>query len=219
MTEAIVSLVAQEKLQEVEILVQKLSIAEGELEKGYAHLAFLLRDVSEKRYWLGQHKSFGDFLNYLSVTFNLGKSQLYSYLSTARELGDSVTETQLNEMGINKAKTLRDAKSQSGSIPLNVIEAATRPEVTVKGLKKMLFDAGTITEPQDGVWCDLDFSCYLSEDEKAEVLDAANAARHIDPPVDEKQKDFLQRKEILLRFAKEFLAAYADQVIEGGRGL
>jgi ribosomal protein S6 len=219
MTEALVNAVAQEKLAEVETLVKNLADAEGKLEIGYAKLAYLLRDVSEQRYWLGTYDSFGEFIAHISGTYNIGKSQLYNYLSTARDLGDGVTEEQLNQMGISKALALRDAKNASGTIPQNVLTAALDPKVTVKDIRKLLYDAGTITKPEDGTWCDLDFSCYVSDEERKEINDAANAARHMDPPVDEKQKDFMQRKEILLRFSREFLAAYADSVIEGGRGI
>jgi hypothetical protein len=66
---------------------------------------------------------------------------------------------------------------------------------------------------------DLDYSCYVTDEERKEINDAANAARHMDPPIDEKSKEFMQRKEILLRFSREFLAAYSDDVIEGGRGI
>jgi len=219
MNEALMNVVAQEKLAEVETLVSKLAAAEGQLEKGYAHLAFLLRDVSENRYWDGSFKSFGEFLSQLSERYNLGKSQLYNYLSAARELNGAVTEEQLNTMGISKALALREAKNATGVIPENVLTAALDPKVTVKDIKKLLFDAGVLVKPEDGTWIDLDFSCYVTEEEKREINDAANAARHMDPPIDEKSKEFMQRKEILLRFAREFLAEYADQIIDGGRGV
>ena len=219
MTEALVNVVAQEKLAEVETLVSKLADAESQLEGGYAKLAYLLCDVSEKRYWMGTYDSFGDFLKHISTKYNLGRSQLYNFMNCARDLGDSVTQEQLNEMGISKALVLRGAKNESGSIPLNVLEAAQDPAVSVKDVKRMLYDSGTVTRPEDGSWMDLEFSCYVTESERQEIQDACNAARHMDPPINEAQKDFLQRKEILLRFSREFLAAYAENVIDGGRGL
>ena len=218
MTEILMNVVAQEKLQQVETLVAKLAAAEGQLELGYASLAYLLSDVSEHRYWDGTYKSFGEFINHISSAYNIGKSQLYNYLATARDLGDGVTEDQLNTMGISKALALRDAKNATGAIPPNVLTAALDPKVTVKDIKRLLYDAGTITAPEDGSWMDLDASCYCTEEERREINDAANAARHIDPPVSESQKEFFQRKEIMLRFAREFLAANADQIIDGGRG-
>lgn len=219
MTQAIIDLSAKVKLEEVEMLVSNLAAAEGQLEAGYAKLAFLLQDVHEKRYWMGTYESFGGFLSHLSERFNLKKSQLYNYLSAARELGGTVTESQLNQMGISKALALREAKLASGSVPENVLTAALDPKVTVKDVKRMLFEAAVVQKPEDGRWFDLDFSCYLTPEEHQEIMDAANAARHIDPPISETLKDFMQRKEILLRFAREFLAANAEAVIDGGQGI
>ena len=219
MTEILMNVVSQEKLQEAEALVAKLAAAEGQLELGYAKLAHTLADISEHRYWDGTYKSFGEFIQHISDTYNLGKSQLYSYMATARDLGDSVTEDQLNTMGISKALALREAKNATGTIDPTVLTAALDSTVTVKQMKKLLYDAGTITAPEDGSWMDLDCSCYVTDEERKEINDAANAARHMDPPIAETQKDFQQRKEVLLRFAREFLAAYADSVVDGGRGL
>ena len=208
MTEALMNVVAAEKLQEVETLVKTLAAAEGQLEVGYAKLAFLLRDVSENRYWDGTYKSFGEFLQHLSDRYNLGKSQLYNYLSTARDLGDGVTEEQLNQMGISKALVLREAKNATGMIPPSALEAALDPKITVKDIKKLLYDAGTIVKPEDGTWCDLDFSCYCTDEERAEINDARKAAMRTDPPVSEALPEHMQRKEVLLRLSREFLAAY-----------
>jgi hypothetical protein len=212
--------VAEGKLQEVETLVSVLADAEGRLEKGYARLAFMLKEISEQRYWEPAYKSFGKFLDHLSQDFNLKKSQLYSYLSTARELGGTVTEEQLNSMGISKACVLRDTKVATGGVVADsVITAALDPKVTVEDLKKLLYDSSILTAPEDGVWMNLDFSCYVTDEEKSTIDDAANAARHLDPSIDEKMKPSAQMKEILLRWSREFLAAYSNDVVEGGRGL
>ena len=219
MEQAIELATAQEKLAEVETLVKKLVAAENTLEQGYAKLAFLLEDVAENRYWHGTYESFGDFVTHISTTFNIGKSQLYNYRSAARDLEGAVTQEQMDTMGISKALALREARNNTGDVPQNVIEAALDPKTSVKDIKKLLFDAGQITKPEDGTWMDLDFSCYVTDSEKQEIQDAANAARHLDPPIQESLPPFVQRKEILLRFAREFLAAYADSVVEDGRGL
>lgn len=219
MNETLNTAVAQERLQEVETLVSKLADAEGLLEAGYAKLAFMLKDVSEHRYWQGKYKSFGEFLNSIQERYHLGKSQLYSYLSTARDLAGQLDEDQLNFMGISKAMVLRDATNASGKVSEEVISAALNPNVTTKDLKKLLYDAGSLQEPEEGIWTDLEFSTYLTPEEHKTILDAFNAARHTDPPINEKTKDSVQRKEILLRICQEFLAAYADDVVEGGRNL
>lgn len=219
MTEAMTLAVSQEKLQEVESLVQQLASAEKTLENGYAKLAFLLEGVAENRYWQGTYESFGDYIEHISHTYNIGKSQLYNYRAAARDLEGAVTPEQMDTMGISKALALREAHRNTGAIPENILTASLDPKVTVKDIKKLLFDAGQIVKPEEGNWMDLDFSCYVTDEERAEIQEAANAARHTDPVIQESLPQFVQRKEILLRFAREFLAAYADSVVDGARGL
>lgn len=208
MIEILMNVVAQEKLAAAETLIKTLAAAEGQLELGYAKLAHTLADISEQRYWIGTYESFGQFIQHISDTYNLGKSQLYSYMAAARDLGDSVTEEQMNTMGISKALALRSAKNESGTIPSVVLDRALDPKVTVKDIRKLLYDAGTITKPEDGTWMDLDFSCYCTDEERAEINEARKAAMRTDPPVSESLPDHMQRKEVMLRFSREFLAAY-----------
>lgn len=220
-TEAVVDIVlAQEKLAEVEQLSAKLAAAEGQLETGYAKLAFLLKEVSENRYWRGTYKNFGDFLGNLQKKFQLGKSQMYNYLSTAKELQGQLGEDELNKMGISKALVLRDVRAASGQdVPETVVKQAMDPKVTVKDLRKLLYDAGQLEKPEDGQWFDLDFSGYYTEEEIATLRDAANAARHTDPPISEKLADHVQRKSIAYRWAQNFLETFAGDVVEGGPSL
>ena len=208
-----------EKLKEVEELVGRLANAEALLESGYAKLGYLLEEVAEARHWVGSYDSFGDFLTHISDTYSVGKSQLYNYRSVVRDLAGAVTPDQLDEMGISKALALRGIQNATGSIPENALAAAIDSKVTVKDLKKLLFEASHMAQPEDGTWRDADLSCYYTEEEWLVVNSAANAARHIDPPVDEKLPAFMQRKIILIRLAQEFLAANADKVVDGGRGL
>lgn len=203
----------------METLVSKLAEAENQLETGYAQLAFVLADVSKNRYWEGSYESFGDFMNHLHTKFNLGKRQLYNYLSVARELGTDVSQQQLNDMGISKALVLRDAKKASGTVPELSVKAAQDPQVTVKDLKQLLYDSKALPKPQDGDWLDLDFSCYVTPEERETFNDAANAARHSDPSISETLSESAARKEILMRWAMSFLSDHGADTVPGGRGL
>lgn len=220
MNETIVTVIAQEKLTEVETLSSKLAQAEIQLEAGYAKLAFLLKDVSENRYWQGTYNSFGTFLEALQIKYHLGKSQMYNYLSTAKELAGQLDESQLNEMGISKAMVLRKAHKASGvEIPQHIVNAALDSTVTVGDLEKILYDENVMGEPEEGTWLSLNLSCYVTAEEEATIRDAFNAARHSDPPVDETAKESFQRKQILLKICQEFLAAYSSDVVEGGKNI
>jgi hypothetical protein len=208
MSEAIINAVAVEKLQATEALVKTLAAAEGQLELGYAKLANALAEISEQRYWQGSFESFGQYVEHISDTYKLGKSQIYKYLSAARDLGDSDTEDQLNTMGISKALCLREAKNSTGQIPESALSAALDSKVSVKDMKRLLYESKVLVKPEDGTWADLDFSCYVTEEERAEISDARKAAMRTDPPVSEALPEHMQKKETLLRFAREFLAAY-----------
>lgn len=209
MNEAIATMQAQEKLQEVEQLVGTLAGAENQLEAGYAKLAYLLRDVSENRYWDGFYESFGDYLDSLKSKYSLGKTSLRNYFYAAKDLGDDVTKEQLNEMGISKALALRQAKNSLGTLPPSLLTAALDPKTGAKDIKRLLYES--TGEPEPGTWFDLDFSCFVTTEEKQEIQDAMKAARRIDPPINEDLKPSQQYKEVLLRFAREFLAAYGGE--------
>jgi hypothetical protein len=219
MTEALVNVVAQTKLAEVEALAAKLGAAETMLEAGYGQLAFLLKETRDSKYWIGTYDSFGDFLEHLRATHNLGKSQLYKYMFTASELGDIVTPEQLSAIGISKAVALSDIKAQDGEISDAVLAAAADPKVTVRDLKKMLFEENNAVPPEEGEWLDCGFEFYATVEERALLNAAANAARHTDPVTSEKLTPFMQLKDILLKWAGEYYGAHAANEVEGDKGL
>lgn len=219
MSEALAVALAQTKLIEIETLAAKLGAAETMLESGYGQLAFLLKDVRDNKYWIGTYDSFGDFMLHLRDTHNLGKSQLYKYMFTATELGALVTPEQLSQMGIAKAVALSDAKEQGGEISEATLAAATDPKVTVKDLKKMLFEENHSLPPEDGTWRDCGFEFYATDEEWALLNAAANAARHTDPVTSEKLEPFMQLKDVLLKWAGEYYGAHAANEVEGDKGL
>lgn len=219
MTEELVNPIAQAKLAEVSTLVANLAGAEQQIERGYGKLAFLLKEVSEHRYWEGAFKSFGEYLKDLGQTFKLGRSQFYNYLSAARDLSGDLTEDQLNTMGISKALVLRDAKEINPVLPANAIEHALDPSVTVKDLKKMLFEAKSLPQAEDGSWMDLDLSCMASDNERLIINSAFNAARHGDPTIDETKAESTQKKEALLKICMEYASTHSGDIVEGGRGV
>lgn len=219
MTEALMTLEAESKLQAVEVLVDGLSKMEGQLELGYGKLAHMILEVSEKRYWAGKYNSFGEYRDYLSEKFQIGRAQLYKYLSVARELGGDVTQDELSTMGISKAMLLKESKEEKGTLDAASVQAALDPEVTAKKLKQILFENSNPSTNETGVWFDVDFSSYADYEKQQTINDAANAARHQDPPIPESWPEHVQKMEILYRICQEFLAAYSDKIVPGGRGI
>jgi hypothetical protein len=220
MSEAIVIALAQEKLTEIETLAAKLGAAETMLEAGYGELAFRLKEMRDNKYWVGVYDSFGDFMVHLRDRHSLGKSQLYKYMFTATELGEIVTPEQLSAIGITKAVALSDIKAQDGTISDAALAAAQDPKVTVKDLKKLLFEENVkLSKPEDGEWMDCGFEFYATQEERNLLNAAANAARHTDPVTSETLQPFMQLKDILLKWAGEYYGAHAANEVEGDKGL
>lgn len=211
--------IASQKLEEVNKLVSHLAEAEEQLERGYGRLAFLLKEVSENRYWEGPFKSFGDYFRQLGERWQLGRAQLYNYMSVARDLDGDVTEEQLNTMGISKALVLRDAKNQNPTLPEDAMISALDPKVTVKDLKEILFTAKEQPTAEEGEWLDMEFEFMVTPSERQILESACNAARHGDPTINDKQKPSAQKKDIALKLAMEYLSAYSGDIIEGGKGI
>lgn len=212
MTEAL----ATQKLSAVESLVEQLADAEQKLEAGYAHLGLLLDDVMKQRYWEGTYESFGSFMAHLSEKYNVGRAQLYNYRHTVTKLLEAGIEPEeMNKMGINKARALARVENP----PANVIEAALKPTVTAKQVENMLDEALHRPQREDTEWHNLQFKFYLTDEEYATLSDAANAARHGDPAIPNDVSETEQNKQIVLKWAQEYLASHSEDVVEGGHGL
>jgi hypothetical protein len=203
---------AVKTLAAVDDLVSKLAFAEQKLEHGYAQLGFLLTEVSEKNYWRGGYKSFSEYIAQLGDKFNLGRTSLYSYLGTVRELKEHVSESDLTEMGIGKAQELARAVKTSGAAPSpQIIQEAVKSSVSVKDVRKLLVDAKQVGEMPDGVWLDLDFSGYATADQKELILAALRAADHTDPVIQPTMKPSARNIERLTRLAMEYINAHPEE--------
>lgn len=216
MTEAL----ATQKLSEVESLVEQLAAAEQKLEAGYAHLGLLLDDVMKNHYWEGAYESFGSFMAHLSEKYRVGRAQLYNYRSTATALLEAGIEPEeMNKMGINKARILAVTAKQNGTVPAPMVEAALEPQITVKDVKKMMFDTLHLPPDENMEWLDLGFAFYVTDEERATFDDAMNAARHEDPPIPVDIAESSQRKQAALKIMSDYLSTHSEHVVVGGRGL
>ncbi len=199
-------------LAAIDELVSKLAFAEQRLEHGYAQLGFLLSEVSEKNYWKGGYKSFSEYIAQLGDKFSLGRTQLYSYLGTVRELKDYVSEQDLAQIGIGKAQELAKAVKSSGVGPsAEIIKEAVKTSCSVKDVRKLLYDSKQVEVQEDGTWLDLDMSGYVTEDQKLLILSAFKAADRTDPVIQPTVKASARNIERLTRFAMEYLAAHSEE--------
>ena len=201
-------------LSKVEELAGKLGEAEALLESGYAELASAILDVRENRYWEGeQYASWGDYMKYIADKFHMGRAQLYHKIGVVKELQGVVEPEHLSEMGIAKASVLADAHRAAGGsgIPKELIARAREEKTTVKQLKQAIAEATHGIAPEETGWYDMNFAFYVTDEERKELQEADELARSLDPPISTTLKDFMQKKEVALRWAREFMATYVQK--------
>ena len=198
--------------EQIDSLIQKLLSAEFGLDHGYAKLGLLLTEVSEQELWRDKYKSFDTYLEELSDKYHRGRTQLYHYYSSVREMKPYLTESQMNEMGISKLGVLKKATKELGFPPNNdVIEIALDPKKTVSDVRKAVAQNHKLTqEEQTGTWFDLG-GFFVTDDEKLVIRSAFEAAWRTDPVIQKTVKEQIRTKEGLLRLCMEFLGTHGEE--------
>lgn len=205
-----------EALARVEDIAEKMGKAEGLLEAGYASFAIELRKVQVGKYWEGLYDSWGAYIEFLTHKFHIGRAQLYHKVAVVRELDGVVGAPELTSMGISKASVLADVHKAGEKLPDEAIGAAMDENITVKDLKRIIAEATHAAPPEATGWYDMRFAFYISDEEKKTLQEAEKLALSIDPPVSATIKDFMQRKEVAMRWAQEFLATYSKGEDDAG---
>ena len=206
------SAVAMQRLEQVDTQVAMLASAENGLERGYAHLGYLLLEVSEMQYWRVQFDTFRAYLQDVATESGRSPARIMQYFLAVRDLSDVFSNIQLEAMGITKALELRKAKDYAIVLPPDVVKAALDPAVTVRELKVLI--RKTILrlpeeEPVD--WMDLDFSFSVTPEERATIEDAIRAAEHCDPVTKKTIAESAQKKDVVLKWAMEFLGGHPSE--------
>lgn len=206
-------------MEQVDVLIDKISRAEILLEFGYVKLGLLLTEVSEGDLWRGfsdengvPYKNFNDYILEVGRKCKRGRSQLYNYFTTVRELKPFLSEEKIAELGISKAKLLKAATKQSGALPAEtILEQISSPETTIEDTKKILAESGNPVDNNTGVWYAAE-GFWVTEEERATLDDADDAARRTDPVIQNTLPAVVQRKEIRLRLAMEFLSSHSNNL-------
>lgn len=200
---------AEAAADEVNKIIAGLLTAESQLDNGYVKLGHMLYEVQKNLYWkyVG-FSSFGDYMKSLADKYNKGRTQLYQYVATVRELSPYINETQMNEMGIAKAMTLKTSVKRTGFPPTEeTIIKAMDPNTTTKELRTLLCEVDGVKE-EKGTWLDRE-GYYVTDEERLVITSADEAALRTDPPVPQDAPDWVKRKEIALRQAMEYLGAHS----------
>ena len=208
----------EEKLEakDLEITIKSLAGAilehKQSLERNYVKLSQCIDEIRRKKYWLlGNYKTFGEYLADCEKKYGIGHSQLYVGMKVARNLLPSVPEKDLVEMGITKAGKLSKYVEQSGqtTIPEEVLSVARDPKKTSEDLDQVVnTKLHNVLPVERGKWYALE-GFYVDDDEKQEILDAIDLAKSIDPVIPNSIPEWRQRKEIMLRWVREFLGTYS----------
>lgn len=200
---------AREAATKVDVLITQLLTAESQLDNDYVKLGHLLYEVQKNLYWkyVG-FSSFGEYMLSLADKYNKGRTQLYQYVATVRELSPYIDEKQMNDMGIAKAMALKVSVKRNGFPPTDEILAqALDPKVTTKDLRTILCVADGVVD-EKGTWLDRE-GFYVTEEERLVIASADAAALRTDPAVAIDAPDWVKRKEIAIRQAMEFLGAHS----------
>lgn len=185
---------------------------EAKLNNSYVKIGILLNEVREKQYWkVLEYKSFGEYLKTLGERYSKGRTQLYHYFSTVRELMYCVSEENLMAMGIAKAAELKKYVKKYNRTPTTFIDLAIDSKTTTKQLRQIIFEQENETEEMKGTWFDQE-GFFLTDEEKLVIQSADSAALNTDPVVPAEVPDCVKRKEARIRQAMEYLAAHSNAV-------
>src|SRR5208282_2030727 len=200
----------------VDSLLVQIHSSESILKRDFAQLGTLLLRIRTKKYWQEWgFVSFGEYIDSIKDKISKGRTQLYGYISVADNLLPYCSGEDLSDIGISKATLLSQSVKQTGKAPSGeIMEAAANPNITSEQLKAMLFVNENPESGQLGKYWDWGGS-YVTIDERAEIEGAFEVAKHVDPIIPQDWPEHLQRKEIMLRLAREFMATYAALVKTG----
>jgi hypothetical protein len=194
-------------LRNIETRAAEMAIAEDGLERGYAHLGFMLLEVSEMHYWRVQHETFKDYLKSVAMKSRKTPDQLQRYFLTVRDLISDFTADQLETMGITKAMKLRGAKDYALVLPQAIINAAMDPEVSATELRKVISAALKMPD-DDGDYMDCEFEFMVTPEQRATIEQAINVAMHTEPITKSNISKSAQMLDVAMKFAMEFLAGH-----------
>lgn len=168
-----------------------------------------LRDVSQNGWYrLYGYQRFGDYLQWIIDTFHRERSTVYGWIGAAKQLDAYVNDSDLDQIGIEKAKLMAKAARASGRIITpEIITLAKNPKSRIADVRahlerEKMIDKG---EKPRGSW--FDFGCFLSTDERQEVNLFFDLGKRL-LEVGKDEPEWSQKKKCFLAAVREFLATY-----------
>ena len=195
-------------LRLVETQAKEMATAEGLCESGYAHLGWLLFEVSSMRFWMVKFGTFKEYLESVAAISKKTPGQLQRYMLTVRDLSGTFNPEELESMGITKATQLRVALDYAIVLPVEITKAALDPKVTVKDLKKLISTTLKMPQEESGDWMDLD-GFMVTPEERRLISQAVDVAKHTEPLTKPTLTDSAQLKDVVIKWCMEFLGAHS----------
>ena len=198
---------------EVDALLEAIRNQELRLATSYVRFARLLLQVRSTHEWQDWgFRSWGAYMADIGKRISKARSQIYNYITVTETLEPLLEPDVLESMGISKAGELRRyVKGSLGqSIPENLLAIATDHTKDIDELRAAVFEALHQKPDPKGRYYDFLGGFYCSEDERKELEQAFSLACRVDPPIPQHTPEPEQKKEVLLRWAREFVSTYGD---------
>jgi hypothetical protein len=205
---------AEDINEQIEQVVISLRYQRDQIEYSVAKLGSLMLKVQEHKLWekLG-HRSWGSYVQSVQEKLQMGRTQIFQYISVAKALLPVMTEEELGNIGITKAIELKRFQNLTGKKPTPELVAHAKHSSMAELKARVFLETHGVPMEQERYF---DFGgCYLSDGEREEIERAFMAACLVDPPIPEGTSDVPKKKEIMLRLAREFLSTWGDLVQEG----
>jgi hypothetical protein len=200
--------------EEIEKVVISLRYQRDQVEFSIAKLGTLLLKVHDNRLWekLG-HPSWGSYIGYVQDRLQIGRTQIFQYVSVAKALLPVMSEDEMASVGITKCIELKRFQNLTGKRPTPELVAHAKHSSMAELKARVFLETHGMPMEKERYF---DFGgCYFSDDEREEIELAFQAACLVDPPIPEGTSDVPKKKEIMLRLAREFLSTWGDLVQEG----
>jgi hypothetical protein len=196
------------QLRAVETCATEMAAAEEGIEKGYAHLGWILLEVADMQFWRVHHDTWRDYVKSVAMKSRKTPAQLQRYMLTVRDLSDTFTAAQMELIGITKAMRLRAAKDYAIVLPPDVVLASLDPKITDRELKKVISTALKMPE-EDGDYMDLEFEFMVTPEQRKFAEQVIDVAMHTDPLTKTNISKSAQMWDVFEKLGMEFLGAHS----------
>lgn len=181
-----------------------------ELDYWIMNVASVVAETQASGSWRPQHSSFGHYVDWVALACDQKRSTVYYWFGVARSLRRAFPDADLSRLGFEKGKYILRVNKECPKVAKDILSKAMDSSINASSLEQIAIESGFKKSEKslpDEKWMSADFSSYFSHSEKKELQDAKYAATHADPPISRSLPPAIQRKEVLLRWAREFLAS------------